>query len=77
MIANQMEYEIYNESLVYYALKNPETSKYYESPDNSYGTYIQYCKLIPRFEEADSLRILHPEFSEIRKVKMIDIGNAE
>lgn len=72
-----MEYTIYDESLVYYALKNPETLRYYDSPDSPHGVAIQYCKLIPRLNEAESLRLLHPEFSEIRKVKMIDIGKIE
>ena len=77
-----MEYTIYSESLVYYALRNPETGKYlgeFQPPDEhcrsfKTGVSLHECIMEKSLKDAEDTRKDYPEFSEIRKVKIIDIG---
>lgn len=79
-----MEYTIYNESLVYYALRNPQTGEYlgiFQPPDEhcmpiKTGVSLQKCIMKNSLKDAEDTRNYYPQFSEIRKVKVIDIGEA-
>ena len=73
-----MEYTIYNESLVYYALMNPRTGYYLSTHTevlNFKGNLLTCDKFKSRDEAENRIR-LFPEYSQIRKVKIIDIGEA-
>ena len=73
-----MEYEIYSESLVYYVLMNPNNGYYlstYTEVLNLKGNLLTCNKF--KIKEAAYNRIQEfPEYSEIRKIKIIDIGEA-
>ena len=80
-----MEYTIYNETLLYYALRNPETGKYlgiFQPPDEhcqsmKIGMPLKECVMYKSLKDAQDTRKYYPEFSEIRKVKVIDIGEVD
>ena len=69
-----MEYTIYNESLVYYALRNPKNGYYYSTNAVSMGSSLKDCTMFTLRSDAEDVRKHRPDFSEIRKVKVIDIG---
>lgn len=69
-----MEYTICNESLVYYALRNPETQRYFNITDE-FGSLHSCCKIVS-IEAAKEWQKSYPEYSEIRKIKVLDIGEA-
>lgn len=76
-----MEYTIYNESLVYYALRNSE-GKYlgkWQPPDERcqsiyIGMDMKDCIMYNSLSDAKDAMQYHKDFNEIRKVKVIDIG---
>lgn len=77
-----MEYTIYNESLVYYALRDPISGKYLHNTimQGPLGVGIEAAdKYDTRKEAEDAKRMLSQEDEklkdlQIRKVKVIDIG---
>ena len=77
-----MEYTIYNESLVYYALRDKNTGKYVCSGRNTvfYFGGINDARIFQGVQEAElaipSIRntFKEPPELQIRKVKVIDIG---
>jgi len=72
-----MEWIVYNESLVYYALRNPKNGYYYCKNSVSIESPLKDCTMFNLRSDADDVRKLRPDFSEIRKVKVIDIGGVE
>ena len=76
-----MEYTIYNESLVYYALRK-DNGKYYgtfDCGDAHVGvvntdTKLEDCIMYSSLKEAKNVQQFHKEYTQIRKVKVIDIG---
>lgn len=66
-----MEYVIYNETLVYYALRD-ENGKYL-SPAGQAGS-LRTCRTFSSQKDAIAAQEQFPEFKHIRKVKVIDIG---
>ena len=70
-----MEYTIYNESLVYYALRNPETLEYLHIVDGHPWTgYLHCCTMFSSINKAKEAIKDYPQFNQIRQVKVIDIG---
>ena len=80
-----MEYTIDNETLVYYALRNPVTGHYLKeafpnslaNPNIMEACTLKDCYMFSSIGQAERIRDLFPDYSEIRKVKIIDIGNVE
>ena len=79
-----MEYTIYSESLVYYALRDPIGGKYYHfgAISGPVGVNIEKADRFDTRYEADDARRFAVQSNEklkdlqIRKVKVIDIGEA-
>lgn len=77
-----MEYTIYNESLVYYALKDPIGGKYYHlgTISGPIGVNIEKADRFDTRYEADDARRFAAQEDEklkdlqIRKIKVIDVG---
>ena len=68
-----MEYTIYNESLVYYALRNEKGN--YFSLNESKNQHLHNCIMFDPIEQAQNVqKTLAEDFTQIRKVKVIDIG---
>lgn len=67
-----MEYTIYNESLVYYTLRNTDTGKYFctSGKEGKLGE----CSVFDNKKLAEQYLQRYPKFTEIRKVKVVDIG---
>lgn len=80
-----MEYTIYNESLVYYALRDPIGGKYYHfgAMSGPVGVDISKCDVFDTRKEAEDARTWASQQNEklkdlqIRKVKVIDIGEVD
>ena len=68
-----MEYTIDNETLVYYALRN-EHGKYYCEDNICKQGSLKDCTMFSHINFAKEAQEHYPEFKEIRKVKVIDIG---
>ena len=77
-----MEYTIYNESLVYYALRDKNTGKYVCSGRNTV-VYFGGIKDAQMFQSMEGAQLAIPSIRntfkeppelQIRKVKVIDIG---
>ena len=62
--------EIYNESLIHYALRNPLTLKY-KSRLGTSGSLVN-AQLYSSLTEAK--RWSHGDYSQIRQVKVVDLG---
>ena len=71
-----MEYTIYNESLVYYALRN-EHGKYFCEDNINKQSSLKDCTMFAHINFATDEQKHYPEFKEIRKVKVIDIGGID
>lgn len=71
-----MEYNIYNESLVYYALRDKEGNYYRKDLATGKGHLIS-CTILSTKEDIESVKLIHPEFNEVRKIKIIDIGGLD
>lgn len=68
-----MEYTIYNESLVYYALRNEKGN--YFSLNEPKNQHLHNCIMFNSIEQAQNVqKTLAEDFTQIRKVKVIDIG---
>lgn len=77
-----MEYNICNETLVLYALRNKETQHYlgWDTVNGEYReTTLSNCELLSALHTAERIRHeqKHPDKFEIRKMKIIDIGEAQ
>ena len=80
-----MEYTIYSESLVYYALRDPIGGKYYHfgAISGPVGVNIEKAdRFDTRKEAEDAIRFAcqeNPQLKDlqIRKVKVIDIGEVD
>jgi len=69
-----MKYTISNETLVYYALRNSATSDYYcEKISYKTGGLVNATKF-SSLSEIQELQKKNPQFDQIRKIKVIDIG---
>lgn len=77
-----MEWTVYNESLVYYALRDKESGKYVCSGNNTVF-YFGSIKDAEMFQSINGAKLAIPSIQntfsepveiEIRKVKVIDIG---
>ena len=77
-----MEYTIYNESLVYYALRDPKTGSYICDTHNYTEEYPELSTSInlsnaERFVSKAQIEGIAKHCGlQIRKVKVIDIGEA-
>lgn len=72
-----MEYTIYNETLIYYALRNSKTNDYYcEKISDKTGGLVNATKF-SSLSEIQELQKKNPQFDEVRKIKVIDIGTVE
>ena len=71
-----MEHTIYNESLVYYALRNPNTGTYLHLVESDFDNkkLAHSCTMFKTIDYAKETQTKWPEYSQIRKVKVIDIG---
>lgn len=74
-----MEYTIYNETLVYYVLRNSETNRYYCEDISDKTSGLINATIFSSLSEIQELQLQerNPQFNEIRKVKIIDIGGIE
>ena len=68
-----MKYTIYNESLVYYALKNEKGN--YFSLNEPKNQHLHNCIMFDSIEQAQRVQeVMAKDFTQIRKVKVVDIG---
>lgn len=68
-----MEYTIYTETLVYYALRNEQGDYYCEKISDKTGRLLN-ATMYGSLSEVQEIRKKNPQFDQIRKVKVIDIG---
>ena len=69
-----MEYTIYDESLVYYTLRNTNTGKYFCGSYKKAGK-LGECSVFNNKRLAKQYLQNNPEYDEIRKIKVVDIGS--
>ena len=69
-----MEYTIENETLVYFALRTLDGDYLHIYKGDSTYSGLQCCTIFKTMEEALRAKEQFPEFSQIRKIKIIDIG---
>ena len=62
--------EIYDESLVYYALRDEE-GNYFNRGDK---VSLKDCTMFESRDVVEEIQTFYTEFTQIRKVKVIDIG---
>lgn len=72
-----MEYTIYNETLIYYALRNSKTNDYYCEKISYKTGGLLNATMFGSLSEIQDLQEKNPQFDEIRMVKVIDIGGIE
>lgn len=67
--------EVCSESLIYYALRDEE-GNYFDHSSNNYRNALGKCTRFSCLVVAEACQQLYPEFSEIRKIKVVDLGEA-
>ena len=71
-----MEWTVYNESLVYYALRNEKGN--YFSLNESKNQHLHNCIMFDSIEQVQRVqKTLAEDFTQIRKIKVIDIGGVD